>query len=102
MSTSVKILKWILVSLLALSIVIGILFYSNREKLFPPKPCLEDECNIATMCHSDSDCMVGCGCACVSTASKCPEKTMLGACPIGGLPCRCEENGVCGYSLPPE
>ncbi len=60
--------------------------------------CKGDECVIKNVCENNSDCIVSCGCNCVSTDSVCPTNTANGECPIGGLTCQCINNN-CEYHI---
>jgi hypothetical protein len=79
-------------------LILGVCFYLIIKT---PEKCTPEKCDIIKTCELQSDCIISCGCECVSKESRCPIETKIGMCPIGGLPCGCL-NGTCTYAHPEE
>lgn len=89
----------IMIFLAAALMVMALLYGCGSDDAVWQEECEEGECNIVLSCEVNEDCVVGCGCECVSALSECPPETMAGMCPIGGLLCGCL-NETCVYALP--
>ncbi len=91
------VIRMVFVVLLSV-LFIFFLFFMIRTVIFQ-SDCKTGECNIETQCSKQSDCVVSCGCQCVSRNSKCSFWTKFGSCLGGGIPCTCHTN-KCQYYLP--
>lgn len=81
--------------------IVALIFFGLAFLIFylltPPADCTGDNCDIQTSCDSNQDCIISCGCNCVSSTSECSLETQLGSCSKEEINCVCENN-VCTYN----